>query len=121
MEHYYAPLHPNYRTLPPWEVGYGGEEGKELMELIYPEAGARIHVPVQLDGTYGQVVLQAAHRDHPSTIHWDLDGRHLGSTADEHRIPVDLSEGTHRLTLTDQGGRSIAITFQVDRGKRPER
>lgn len=121
MEHYYAPLHPNYRPLPPWEAGAGGEEGNELMELIYPEAGARIHVPVLLDGTYGQVVLQAAHRDHPSKIHWDLDGRHLGSTADEHRIPVDLSEGTHRLTLTDQGGRSIAITFQVDRGKRPKR
>ena len=86
------------------------------MEMIYPERGARILVPVQLDGTHTRVVLQAAHRSPEASIHWDLDGSYLGLTTGDHRLAADLSDGAHRLTLTDDHGRHLAVSFHAARG-----
>jgi penicillin-binding protein 1C len=89
------------------------------MEIIYPERGARLFVPVQLDGTHGQVGLEAAHREQDAVLYWSLDGEHIASTRGEHRIAVDLPQGRHELTLTDQYGRFRSNTFTVERSKTP--
>jgi len=121
MEHYYAASHPGYRAPPPWDGdGDDGYEGA-VMEPIYPERGSRVLVPVLLDGSHGLVVLEAAHREADARIHWDLDGGHLGTTTRDHRLAADLPDGPHRLTLTDQRGRTLSNTFRVERGKAPER
>jgi penicillin-binding protein 1C len=86
------------------------------MELIYPQKGARIMVPVQLDGSHGLVVFELAHRDPTATVQWHLDGEHIGTTTKEHRLAADLQHGPHRLTLTDRLGTTISTTFTVDRG-----
>lgn len=112
MEHYYALAHPGYRPLP---SATGGDPDVP-MGLIYPEHGTRIHLPIAMDGTSNQVVLHAAHRDPTARIDWDLDGRYLGRTHGDHRIPVAPDHGTHRLTLTDQYGRSLSTSFQCVRG-----
>lgn len=112
MEHYYAAVHPGYRRLP---ADLSGGTGTS-MELIYPEPDARLHVPIRLDGSYGQVVLHAAHRDPHAVIDWDLDGHYTGRTVDDHRIQISPEPGTHRLTLTDQQGRSLTARFHCVRG-----
>lgn len=86
------------------------------MELIYPENAARLHIPIRLDGSFGQVVLHAAHRDPGAVIDWDLDGAYIGRTADDHRLQVSPGPGPHRLTLTDQHGRTLSARFQCVRG-----
>jgi penicillin-binding protein 1C len=91
------------------------------MEIIYPERGARIFVPVQLDGTHDQVGLEAAHREPDAMLYWSLDGEHLGTTRGEHRIAVDLPQGRHELTLTDQHGRFRSTSFTVERSKTPKK
>ncbi|MEZ4806039.1 MAG: penicillin-binding protein 1C [Flavobacteriales bacterium] len=112
MEHYYTASHPGYRSLPPWSV----EEvvGTGMMEMIYPENGARILLPIRLDGSQGQVVLELAHRER-TTVHWDLDGVYLGSTTDDHRFPIEPTSGPHRLTVTDAQGRRSSISFLVQK------
>ncbi len=113
MEYYYATSHPGYRPLPAARTG----SDEQPMGLIYPEPGAQLFIPVQLDGTHTRIVLHAAHRDPQAAINWDLDGTFIGRTTGEHRLPADLATGTHRLTLTDQHGHTLTARFQCTRGK----
>lgn len=118
MEAYLA-MDAGYTPLPPWAPGEIPEGDAGIMEFIYPERGARLFIPLQLDGTHGKVGLEAAHRERDAVVHWDLDGEHVGSTRGEHRITLDLPAGRHELTLTDRYGRSISTRFTVERGEAP--
>jgi len=111
MEHFYVKTHPTYKPMPPATVGTDDAP----MDMIYPENGAQLFIPFQLDGTHSKVVLQAAHRNTNAQVHWDIDGQYIGSTTGEHDLTVDLSKGSHRLTLTDQRGRSLQVRFKVER------
>lgn len=107
MEHYYQATHPTYRSAPKPISG-----GDELpMGLIYPEPEAKLYIPVQLDGRLASVVLHAAHRDPHATLNWDLDGHFVGRTTGDHRLATDPGPGAHRLTLTDQRGRTLTTRF----------
>ena len=116
MEQYYMAMDLTYRPLPAWEPGSESDDEPDVMELIYPDAGSRILVPVLLDGKHAQVVLQAAHRDKSTRLHWDLDGTHRGTTLGDHKLTVDIEAGRHTLTLTDDLGRNLQANFSVDRG-----
>ncbi|MBK9175743.1 MAG: penicillin-binding protein 1C [Flavobacteriales bacterium] len=114
MEHYYAPEHPGYRPLPPWAPGSGGGATHELpIQMVYPEQGAVLYVPVVLDGELGRLVLRAAHRSPAALVHWDLDGNYLGSTVRDHQMAVTAADGEHRLTLTDESGTRLDVDFRT--------
>lgn len=117
MEHYYMLVDPSYTPLPPWAPDAMADDGEDIMELIYPDQGTRILIPIRLDGEHGQVVLEAAHRDIVAKIHWDIDGGHRGTTIGEHSMTVDLETGRHKLTLTDHLGRTLEASFSVERGR----
>lgn len=117
MEHFYGAVHPHYRPLPP--TAHGTDE--LTLDMIYPENGAHLFVPIQLHGAFGQVVLHAAHRDPSAAVNWDLDGQHMGRTVHDHRLAVQPEQGTHRLTLTDQRGNTLTTVFHVARGKTERR
>ncbi len=110
MERYYAVLHPDHRHLPPLR---SGESDEVAMEVLYPDAGARLLIPTELDGSRGKAVIEAAHRDPHAHVHWDLDGTFLGTTLSDHRMALDPPDGPHKLTLTDDHGRSIRHSFVV--------
>lgn len=111
MEHYYAKRNPAYTPLPPWQDGTGGNDAP--MEILYPEPGSKILIPVQLDGSRGNMVVEVAHRDAGATLFWDLDGAYLGSTKGDHRMALSPTDGVHRLTLTDARGHRLHRTFSV--------
>lgn len=115
MEYYYARKHPGYRPLP----RTGASPTAASIDMIYPAQDARLFVPLQLDGTYSGVVLHAAHRDPGAAINWDLDGSFIGRTTGDHRITVVPLQGAHRLTLTDQQGRTLTTRFHCTRGEQP--
>lgn len=117
MAHYHGLAHGTHPPLPPWADGAGEDDPESLIGPITPLPHTRIHVPKLLDGTWGQVVLEAAHRTAGARIDWDLDGRWLGRTTGPHHLPVDLPEGPHRLTLTDDRGHAVSIPFQVVRAR----
>lgn len=115
MEHYFAPRNPTYRPLPPWMPG---EQGGDMpMEVLYPEPGAQVLIPIELDGTRGSMVVELAHRNGNATVHWDLDGIYLGATQGSHHMALSPAEGTHRLTLTDDAGHILRRSFTVVAGK----
>ena len=66
MEHYYAQRNPNYRPLPPWRPGM--QSNDQPMEILYPDAAATVLIPVQLDGSRGNMVVEVAHRNPRTTL-----------------------------------------------------
>ena len=115
LEHYYAPNHPGYRALPPWE-NTDHEMATSPMQMIYPENGATLYIPVQLSGELGRVVLHAAHAVAGAIVHWDLDGNYLGSTVGDHQLAIAIGEGEHRLTVTAADGASLTTRFRTISG-----
>lgn len=83
------------------------------MEVLYPDAGARLLLPIQLDGESGRTVVRVAHRDADAVIDWDLDGSYLGRTSGDHHLALAPAEGPHLLTLTDDHGHQLRHRFSV--------
>jgi penicillin-binding protein 1C len=117
QEFYYRIDHPEYRPLPPWRPGCGGgtavEGGPRVMNLIYPEPGTSVFIPVDLDGKPGEVVFEAVHRQRDSVIYWHIDDRYIASTRRFHQVSVAPEPGEHVLVLTDGNGRRLVRPFRV--------
>lgn len=86
------------------------------MEILYPDAGATLLIPVQLDRSRGNMVVEVAHRDPRATLFWDLDGSFIGTTTGDHRMALSPPEGQHRLTLTDGAGHVLHRSFTIVTG-----
>jgi len=83
------------------------------MEVIYPKDGAKIYVPLEVDGTRGRVIFNAAHRVAGVKIFWHLDDKYVGETKDFHQIALNPPAGKHTLTLVDGNGNTVHIGFEV--------
>ena len=83
------------------------------MDFIYPQWNARVYIPLELDGSRGKVVFEAAHRLPATTIFWHLDGEYLGSTRTFHQMELSPLPGKHKLTLVDEYGEDISVDFEV--------
>jgi penicillin-binding protein 1C len=84
-----------------------------VLALFNLEQGARIYVPTELDGSEGQAVFAAAHRDSNARIHWHLDDTYLGSTTVFHEMEARPGAGLHTLTLVDEWGNTLFRRFEV--------
>ncbi len=116
MAWYYVRYHPEYRPLPPLRADCEAgrvEIGNRLMTCIYPKNGAEVYVPLELDGSRGRFVAEAAHADPTASIFWHLDEHYVGRTRGEHRIALAPSAGEHVLTLTDSNGIALRRLFTV--------
>ncbi len=115
----YGKRHPDYRPLPAWRPDCKSHEDAAPISCLYPTRGAEIYVPLELDGTRGRFVAEAALADPRGTIFWHLDQRYLGRTQGEHRMPLAPGPGAHILTLVDGDGETLSLRFEVLR--RPSR
>ncbi len=107
---YYRRSHPEYRPLPPMKHGSGGIVP---MQFLYPQPGAVITLPRQLDGSPGAVTCKVAH-DYPGAkLFWHLDGEYAGETTDFHQATLSPPAGRHRLTVVDNRGDAISVAFEV--------
>lgn len=111
MEWYYRQHHPEYEPLPP------DEGSSSPMEFIYPENGARLYIPRQLDGTIQGVTFNLAHRKPTTTVFWHLDNEYVGETRMIHQMTLTPSVGKHSVTAVDEAGNAISIGFTVEDNK----
>ena len=112
QEWYYSRSHTDYRKLPPYRPDCH-PQGEELMEMIYPQRGTRVFIPVDFGGQSGRVVFEAVHRSAQAEIYWHVDDRYVGLTQHIHQMELLLPEGIHRLTLVDGEGNVLQQTFRV--------
>ncbi len=114
MEFYYRKRNIAYQSLPAWRPDcLSGKSPEQPIAMIYPENHTRILIPVEIDGTPGKTVFEAAHRRPLATLFWHLDGVYLGSTREFHKMALRPSSGKHRLTLVDDEGETITVAFEV--------
>lgn len=113
IEYWYQRHDLSYRSLPPWVSGHRGDSVKADLAIVFPEPGARVFIPVEITGSPGRLILEAAHRDGDAIVYWDIDGEYLGQTRNYHQLAVRPAPGTHTLTVTDNRGTRAVRTFEV--------
>jgi penicillin-binding protein 1C len=113
QENYYRNYHPSYQRLPTWRSDCQPNETEQAIALIYPRPGARLLLPVNLDGSPGKVVLQAASQISTAVIYWHLDEQFLGETKELHQISIQPSPGKHVITLVTEQGELLICPFEV--------
>jgi penicillin-binding protein 1C len=113
MEFYFKQRNIDYKPLPPFKEGCSFAETGKLIELIYPQAEAKIYVPLEINGARGKTVFTAAHRRSSSKIFWSMDDNFIGTTENFHQISLDPAPGKHIITLVDESGSSISRQFEI--------
>jgi penicillin-binding protein 1C len=117
MEFYYKQRNIDYILLPPFKPGCDptatGSETGRLIEIIYPQTGAKIYVPLEINGQRGSTVFTAAHRRSGAKIFWSLDNEFVGSTQNFHQLAMNPLPGKHVITLVDENGVSVSREFEI--------
>ena len=115
-EYFYKQGHPEYKSLPQWLPESTASNAGEF-EILFPEDGTSVYIPTELDGSFGALVAEAAHKNPDAVIYWDLDGEYLGSTKSYHQMKIQplraAARGRHELTLTDNRGNTRKRIFYV--------
>jgi len=112
IEYYYQAKHPEYRLLPPLQAGCGTEAANTL-DIIYPDEGAKIYIPLEITGERGNVVFKATHVNSGEKIFWHLDDLFAGTTDRFHQLSLNPSPGKHTLTIVDRNGNSVRRSFEI--------
>lgn len=116
METYYRLQHADYRPLPALRPDCRGSSSRRdvaALDCVSPREDATLYVPVEMDGSLGRVVFEAAHRDPATTVFWHLDGEYRGRTRDIHQMALAPAPGSHVLTLVDRNGESVTRRFRA--------
>ncbi|MGM9737919.1 MAG: penicillin-binding protein 1C [Candidatus Cryptobacteroides sp.] len=113
MEWYYRQKHLDY----PFSKDDGDDipegSGPLPMEFIYPESGAVISIPRQLDGSPDEIVFNLAHHDRSATVYWHIDQDYIGETRFIHQLRFRPSPGKHTVTVVDGLGNTLSAGFTV--------
>ena len=113
MEYYYKQRNADYKPLPVFKAGCAAAQTGRVMEIIYPEPGAKIYVPLELSGEKGNTIFTAAHSRAGAKIFWSLDDNFIGTTKNFHQIALNPAAGRHIITLVDENGVSISRQFEI--------
>ncbi|MBP8725962.1 MAG: Penicillin-binding protein 1C [Saprospiraceae bacterium] len=114
MEFYYRKRDLQYTGLPPYRLDCLSEAytGQREVEIVYPQPGTRIYLPIGFELRQSQVVFRAMHRDPAISLFWFVDGQFLGTTSEIHQRSYLASPGKHRLQVRDAYGNSATATFE---------
>lgn len=120
QEFYYRRAHSDYRSLPDYRpdcrdyiAAIATVDHKGPIDLLYPNAGSRVYIPIDLGQVKSRVVFEAVHRDPEATLFWHLNNTYLGETRYFHQQALDIKAGKHRLVLVDQKGDRLTRHFEV--------
>jgi len=109
---YYRRQHPDYQPPPPFSNTCASST-EIPMQFIYPQSDVKISLPRQMDGSRSPVTFELAHNRPNATVYWHIDNDYIASTADFHKLTVNLTEGRHNLTAVDDEGNSISCVVEV--------
>ena len=116
MEYYYAPLHPEYKTLPNLYARCF-QENEKLMEFIFPKKNESILLPKDFDETINDVVFKLAHRNSETPVYWYLNLDYIGTTTTFHEMAISPKPGKYTLTVVDQEGNELKQNIEIIRAQ----
>jgi len=112
MEYYYRAKNPGYQLLPSYKPGCITDAAKTL-DIIYPDEGAKIYIPLEITGEKGNVIFKATHRNAAEKLFWHLDDQFISATEQFHQLSLNPSPGKHKLTIIDKEGNSATRNFEI--------
>lgn len=113
MEYYYKQHNHDYKALPPFKEGCTASVTGKQIDIIYPEQGAKIYVPLEINGERGKTIFKATHRNNHEKIFWSLDDGFIGTTEGNHQMALNPAAGKHIITLTDRQGIAVSREFEI--------
>lgn len=113
MAWYYQKKHSAYQALPPFLKGCNTLLQNKSLEIVYPESGANVFIPKEMNGEKGRVVCEAIHQNEEMQLFWHMDDRYIGATQGLHQIEIQPPPGQHTLVLMDEDGNSVTRNFVV--------
>lgn len=114
MEWYYSRQHSRYRYLPQLSNSCSAfNPSINPIDFVYPHAGSRLVLPVDVSGQTNEVVFQAVHRNPNSTLFWYLDDEYLLQTEKYHKIGIVPEVGWHTLFVEDLKGNRKHLKFKI--------
>lgn len=111
MEYYYRMHNASYRPLPPMRRGCADDRQVPSMEFLYPPPDTKIFIPRNIQGKLMAMLPEIAHRRRDAVIYWHLDNKYIGMTKYIHQTEIQVGEGEHLLTATDDRGETIMRRF----------
>jgi penicillin-binding protein 1C len=113
QEWYYKSKNPSYHPLPPFRKDCASSLQVRSLAFIYPPQPGKIYVPVEIDGTPGKVIFEAAHRNPNTTIYWHLDEEFVTATKQFHQAALHPPSGKHKIVLVDENGETAEMKFEI--------
>ncbi len=112
IEFYYAPLHPEYKVLPPFaENCLKDLEG--VMDFIYPKKNEIVLLPKTFDEEINEVVFKLAHSSRESVVNWYLDSQFVGQTQTFHELAISPKPGHYVLIVVDDKGNELKEKIEI--------
>ncbi len=112
VERWYIKHTLGYISLPPF-VSWHNSAEKDDLAIVFPNQDARMYIPIEIDGTPGEIVMEAADRNAGSIIYWDIDGNYIGTSDSIHQMSARLEPGEHVLTITNSMGTQRRRNFTI--------
>jgi len=112
LEYWFKKSNLGYISLPsfvPWHKSSDGDD----FSIIFPESGANLIIPVEIDGSAGSFVMQAAARSPSTILYWDIDGEYIGLTENIHELSANLDVGEHIITVVSSDGVTKKRKFYI--------
>ena len=117
VEYFYKQRFVDYKRTPPFREdcleSLSAAVDHNPLQIAYPDPGAKIYIPVDLDSQKGRVILEALHRDQSATVYWHLDREFVGETQKFHQQALDIRSGQHSLTIVDDQGNERNLLFEI--------
>ncbi len=113
QELYYKFKNPDYKILPPFRYDCEKQFNNNSLQFIFPKENSKIYIPIELDGSQGKAIFEAAHRFPETKVFWHLDETYIGQTENYHQMEVSPPKGKHLITIVDEKGESISISFEI--------
>jgi len=111
---YYQRQHPEYRPIPEYakkcKAGVSANNG---VHIFYPYPQAEIYLPNDIEGNREKVVFEAVHSNDEASLFWHLDETFISKTTFDHKLALQLTPGSYRLTVVDEQGNRDERTFDI--------
>ena len=85
----------------------------QSLSITYPPPGGVVLIDPTLRAEFQALQLRARAAASGTLIHWQVDGRPLGSAESEESLSWPLLPGRHTITARDEAGHSDAVTILV--------
>jgi len=99
--------------LPAWRDGCHPATGVDDLEILVPEEGAHLTLPLDLDGKRQRLVVEIRDRRR-LPVHCFLDGTDLGLSGPLPTWAVQPNPGPHALLCEDSEGSRTTTRFEID-------